>query len=127
MLPRAVEIWFVLLIMAVLNGSVRESVITPKFGAVAGHIISTIMLSAIILVVTWFSILWIGARSTTDAFVVGFTWLALTVAFEFLGGHYLFRRPWEELFADYNIFRGRIWTVVLLSTLFAPIWATRPH
>jgi hypothetical protein len=27
------------------------------------------------------------------------------------------------LFADYNIFQGRIWIVVLLATLLAPVWA----
>ena len=111
--------------MAVLNGSVREALITPRFGAFAGHIISTVMLSAVILLVARVSISWIGARSTADAFVVGFTWLVLTLAFEFVAGHYLFHSPWEKLLADYNILQGRIWVVVLLATLLAPIWATQ--
>jgi hypothetical protein len=45
MLLRAVEIWFVLLTMVVLNGTVREALITPRFGAYAAHVISTAMLS----------------------------------------------------------------------------------
>jgi hypothetical protein len=125
MFLRAVAIWIVLLIMAVLNGSAREAFITPRFGGFAGHIISTIMLSSGIVFMAWMSISWIGARNTADALVVGFTWLVLTLAFEFVAGHYLFRTPWEKLLADYNIFQGRIWVVVLLAALLAPIWATR--
>jgi hypothetical protein len=124
MLLRAVEIWFVLLIMAVLNGSAREAFITPRFGGCAGHVISTIMLSSGIVFIAWMSIVWIGAESTADAFAIGSTWLLLTVGFEFVAGHYLFGNPWQKLFADYNIFQGRIWIVVLLTTLVAPIWAT---
>jgi hypothetical protein len=121
MLLRAIEIWFVLLTVAVLNGSVREAWITARLGGFAAHVISTVMLSAAIAFIAWISILWVGAETTTDAFVVGSTWLLLTMAFEFLAGHYLFRNPWEKLFADYNIFQGRIWVIVLFSTFLAPI------
>jgi hypothetical protein len=122
---RAVEIWFILLTMAVLNGGVREALITPRFGSGVAHVMSTVLLSAVIVFVAWMSIRWIGAASAADAFVVGLTWLMLTVAFEFLAGHYLFRDPWQTLLADYNLARGRIWVVVLLSTLLAPVWALR--
>jgi hypothetical protein len=60
-----------------------------------------------------------------QALGVGLFWLLFTVLFEFGAGHYLFRNPWEQLLADYNIFKGRIWVLVLLATLFAPYWAAR--
>ena len=123
MFLRTIAIWFVLLIIAVLNGAVREALIIPRLGRGAGHVISTVTLSTAIMFVAWTAISWIGARGTADAFLVGSTWLGLTVAFEFVAGHYLFRKPWEELFADYNIVQGRIWIVVLLATLLAPVWA----
>jgi hypothetical protein len=49
--------------------------------------------------------------------------VALTVAFEFFAGHYAFGNSWERLIADYNVFRGRIWILVLLANFFAPLWA----
>ena len=55
--------------------------------------------------------------------MVGTVWVALTVAFEFVAGHYVFGNSWERLIADYNVFRGRIWILVLLMNLFAPLWA----
>jgi len=42
--------------------------------------------------------------------------VTLTVAFEFLAGHYVFGTPWHQLVADYNIFRGRIWVLVLITS-----------
>jgi hypothetical protein len=50
-------------------------------------------------------------------------WLLLTLAFEFLAGHSLFGKPWDMLLADYDVVRGRIWVLVLMSTLLAPMWA----
>jgi len=44
----------------------------------------------------------------------------LTLAFEFLAGHYLFHNPWSRLLEDYDVARGRIWILVLFTTLLAP-------
>jgi hypothetical protein len=44
----------------------------------------------------------------------------MTVAFELLAGHYLFGNTWERLLADYNVLRGRIWVLVLITTFLAP-------
>ena len=65
----------------------------------------------------------IGPKHGYEALLVGIVWVALTVAFEFLAGHYVFGNSWERLIADYNVFRGRIWILVLLANLFAPLWA----
>jgi hypothetical protein len=59
--------------------------------------------------------------------VVGGVWLGLTLAFEFLGGHFAFGKSWSELFADYDLTRGRIWPLVLIATTLAPwLWHRRP-
>ena len=54
--------------------------------------------------------------------IIGVVWLACTLGFEFLAGHYLFRKPWVELLADYDLRRGRIWIAVLMVTFVAPWW-----
>ena len=123
MFSRVLIIWFLLLIFPVLNGAIREDLITPRFGEQGGHIGSTAILCAAIILVACFSISWIGPKNGREALVVGVVWVALTVAFEFLAGHYVFGNSWERLIADYNVFRGRIWILVLLANLFAPLWA----
>jgi hypothetical protein len=63
-------------------------------------------------------------KAVRDAFLVGLLWVVLTVAFEFLAGHYIFGNSWETLLADYNVFRGRVWLLVLLTNLLAPLLAS---
>ena len=64
---------------------------------------------------------WVRPLTRGDAWTVGVLWLVLTLAFEFLAGHYLFHNPWERLFADYNVAQGRIWILVLITTVLAPV------
>ena len=123
MVAKAIAIWALLLVVAVLNGLVREALITPRVGDPIGHVISTILLCAAIFAVTWASIRWIGPDGTRQALLVGLLWLALTVAFEFIAGHYLFGNSWEKLLADYNVLGGRVWVLVLVSNVAAPTWA----
>ena len=52
--------------------------------------------------------------------MIGAMWLGLTLAFEFLVGHYVFHTSWNELLADYNLLNGRLWLLVLATTLIAP-------
>ena len=107
--------------MAVLNGAFREALLTPRFGAVASHVVSTFMLCTLILLVAFASLAWIGARDSAAAWRIGLTWLSLTLAFEFLAGHYLFGSSWSKLLADYDVRHGRIWVLVLLTTALAPV------
>lgn len=123
MLLRASAIWLAILILAVGNGALRESIISPRTGPQIGHVLSTILLCCLIVVVAWFAIPWIAPGTQGRALGIGGWWLVLTLAFEFLAGHYLFGDPWRQLLADYNIARGRIWLFVPIVTLFAPLWA----
>ena len=120
MVLRAVLIWCALLVIASINGIAREAVLIPRMGEVAGRAVSTIALSVLIVMLTWISIAWIAPRSTSQAWMIGVIWVALTLAFEFLAGHYVFRNPWSRLLEDYNVLRGRIWILVLLTTVTAP-------
>jgi hypothetical protein len=123
MFARALAVWLILVVLAILNGSIRNLVVTPRVGEHAGHLISTVTLSAAILVVAWLAIGWIGPTDRQAAIAVGLFWLALTVLFEFGAGHYVFGNSWARLLADYNVLAGRVWVVVLLVTVLAPVWA----
>ena len=46
--------------------------------------------------------------------------MVLALAFELLDGHYLFGNPWNQLLDDYDVLRGRIWILVLVTTAIAP-------
>jgi hypothetical protein len=123
MVFRILAVWGLLLVVAVANGAVREFLLVPRLGAQTGHVVSTVILCAAILAVALLTIRWIAPRGRRGALWVGGTWLALTLVFEFLAGHYVFGNSWEKLFADYNLLRGHVWILVLITTLFAPAWA----
>jgi len=123
MFARALGVWSGILVLAVVNGAVRDLIVTPRLGERTGHIASTIVLCALIVLVTRASIRWIGPASRMDAALIGTSWLALTLSFELLAGHYLFGNSWARLLADYDVRRGRIWPLVLVTVLLAPMWA----
>jgi hypothetical protein len=122
---RAVIVWCGLLVLAVVNGGIREAVIIPRTGDLAGHAISTILLCILILTLAWLTIGWMHPASSAEAWRIGGLWMVLVLAFEFLAGHYLFGTPWSELLADYNVLRGRIWPLVPATTAMAPYVAGR--
>lgn len=121
MIARALAVWCLLLLLAVVNGGVRDAWLSPALGDTAGRAISSMLLSLLILVATWLTIHWIGPVTAAQAMTVGVVWVALTLAFEFGVGHYGFGKSWAELLADYDLRRGRIWVLVLLATFVAPL------
>jgi hypothetical protein len=125
MILRALAVWLLLVILAILNGTFRAVVLIPRVGEQTGHVISTILLSILILAVAWLTIRWIGPASYNDAVLVGFLWLVLTLLFEFGAGRFVFHQSWQRLLADYNISKGRIWILVLIVTLKAPALAAK--
>jgi hypothetical protein len=120
MLVRVVLIWLAMLTIASINGIAREAVLIPQFGDVVGRAVSTVALSALIVVLTWISIGWIAPRSGRQAWLIGVIWVALTLAFEFLAGHFVLHNSWSRLLEDYDVLRGRIWILVLVTTLVSP-------
>ena len=125
MLARALVVWHLLLGLAVVNGAIREAWILPRAGDATAHAISTVMLCALVQLQSWLTIGWIRPLTARDAWTIGGLWVSLTVAFEFLAGHFLFGNPWSRLLEDYNILRGRVWVLVLLTTAVAPWVAAR--
>lgn len=113
-------VWFVLLVLAFVNGGFREAVLIPRLGTTWAHIGSTALLCLLILVLTALTIRWLAPNSTVEALQIGLLWTAMTIAFEFLAGHYVFGTPWSKLLEDYNIAKGRVWILVPLTTAIAP-------
>jgi hypothetical protein len=120
MARRSLVIWLLMLIVASVNGAIREALLIPTIGDIAGRAVSTLMLCVLVLLLACLTIGWIHPRSARDTFVLGGLWVALTLAFEFLGGHFLFGNAWSQLLADYNVFSGRIWILALITIAIAP-------
>jgi hypothetical protein len=120
MIVRALLVWLAVCVVAILNGGFREKVLKAKLGERPASVISPLLLSAFILISAWTTIGWIAPSSFGDAWAVGLLWTALTLAFEFLVGHYVFGNPWEKLLSDYRVDKGRVWVMVPIILAFAP-------
>jgi hypothetical protein len=125
MFTRAMTVWLLMAVLAVVNGMVRNTLISPRTGEYAGHVISTVFFCILSFFVMWLLLPWIGPWDRGQVWRIGITWLCSTVAFEFIAGRYVFGNSWEKLLADYNIFRGRLWIAVLVLQLFGPLLAAR--
>lgn len=121
MLRRAALIWLAILIVAIANGALREGLLKPRLGDAIAHAVSSLLLSAAVFVITRMTIRWIEPADHRAGWSIGLSWLALTLAFEFLAGHYLFGTPWPVLLNDYRLADGRLWVLVLASALLAPV------
>ncbi len=112
--------WLILVVAAILNGVLREAVYKDRLGELRAHQVSTLTGILLFGVIVWgLSRLW-PLASAKQAWTVGFIWLAMTIAFEFLFGHFVMRHPWSKLLHDYNLLEGRVWLLVLIWTTIAP-------
>jgi hypothetical protein len=112
--------WCVLLVVAMVNGVLRESTYGKYLSELAAHQISCvtgILLFAVVIhqyVRRW------PPASAREAWRIGLFWMALTVAFEFLFFHYVGGHSWEVLLANYDMSAGRLWPLILLWVAVAP-------
>lgn len=113
--------WVALAVLAVANGAFREGVLNPRIGARAGHVLSTIILSCVIVAMALAFEAWLADdRGIGVAFGIGTVWTALTLAFEFGLGHYVQGQSWQVLLEQYDVRTGHIWPLVLVATLLSP-------
>jgi len=120
MILRYTFAWFILVVVAIINGTIRVAVYKKYLGDLRAHQLST--LTGIILfgVVVWMlSRIW-QLSSAKQAWTIGFIWLGMTIIFEFIFGHYVMGNSWSTLFHDYNIFQCRVWILVLIWTTIVP-------
>lgn len=116
----ALGLWGGLAVVAIANATVRELVYAPVVGDYWGHVASTVTFVAALSVVAY---VYFGRVEHTvrELVAIGAGWLALTVAFEFGFGHYVMGTSWDVLLADYNVLAGRVWVLVLVAMLVAPV------
>jgi len=123
-LVRGFAIWLFILILASLNGAVRDLIVAPRIGDTVARAISTVILCALVMLVACRSIGWIAPRGPREPLAVGLFWLVLTLAFEFGLGLAL-GRPWDAMLADYDLSRGGLLSIGIVVLALSPWIAAR--
>ena len=112
--------WIPMVFIGIMNGAVRRFGYEKFLGELLAHQVSSVTGIILFGLYIWLlSIRW-PLESSSQAFAVGLIWLVLTVSFEFLFGHYVAKHPWRRLLHDYNILKGRLWSLVLIAITMAP-------
>ena len=124
-LLRSFLLWLLFIPLAILNGASRDLLLTPALGDAMGQALSSVTLSVLILCVTMLFIRRIGVNTLTWLLIIGSFWLVLTVLFELSFFLLVMGHPMDELLGEYDLFRGRLWLMVLATVLFAPLLAAR--
>lgn len=122
---KALLVWCAVLIFAVVNGALREKFLIPIIGSSGALMASGAILSGCIFSVAVLAAPWYGPLSTSRWLLVGFSWLVLTLAFEFSFGRFVQHKPWPELLQAYTFTGGNIWPLVLLATFISPWLAAK--
>lgn len=122
---KAFVIWLGILVLAIVNGGLRETVLVPTLGRVAGFLLSGVLLSLLILVVAYLALPWFGPWPASRYVAIGLGWLLLTLVFEFSFGRLVQGKSWPQLLEAYRFKDGNIWSIVLLVTAAAPFIAAR--
>ena len=108
--------------IGIINGTFRVLFLQKFFSPQTSHILSSISGTILIQAVIYFYVRRKGLP-VKELLLMGVIWLGLTIMFEFGFGHFVMGHSWEKLLADYNLFQGRLWSLVLLSVLLGPlIW-----
>ncbi|WP_049916935.1 hypothetical protein [Halogeometricum pallidum] len=120
-LLRSLVPWALMAAVAVVNGVFRETVIVPRTGEHAGHVLSTGLLTAAIAVISYAFFATTDAEYTrAELAAVGAGWTVLTVGFEFLVG-YVEGTPVSVTLGQYDVFSGQVWILVPLTLFVTPL------
>jgi hypothetical protein len=117
---KAVGIWLLMVVAAILNAALREKVLLPLFGIRAALPLSGIVLSGLVFVITLLCIQFINSPDGSTYLGIGLLWVTLTVAFEFIFGHYVLGKSWEEIVQIFNITKGDLFSLVLVTSAVSP-------
>lgn len=122
-IARVLLVWLLLAVLMSANGIFRESVLVPQAGRAAADILSAVLGLGIILSVTGIFFRGLAGESTGRLARIGAVLVAATVVFELVIGRLVDGRSWSELAANYAIWRGRLWPILLVTLGLTPfIW-----
>ena len=118
-LSKAIAVWILIVIAESIHGTIRQLFIAPMIGDMLSRQVGVFVGSVIILLISWLSARWLGAKTLKNQLQVGALWVVLIVVFEVgLGTAFGYTR--ERILSDYNLAQGGLMGLGLLFMLLAP-------
>ncbi|HEX9758126.1 MAG TPA: hypothetical protein VGB26_10035 [Nitrospiria bacterium] len=119
-LRKALAVWLVMVVAAILNGILREKVLLPLLGNQISLPLSGILLSILVFLITFLFIPFFGKLDGKTYIGIGILWVLLTLVFEFLFGHFVVGKTLKEIVQVFNLFEGNFFVLPLLTSAVSP-------
>lgn len=116
---KSLLVWLCFGVVAVSMGSLREKLLVPRLGELRAHQLGTIAVCGVIAAIIVVAMRWLQPTSG-EAWAIGLLWVVLTLLFEVGLFHFALGLPWQRLLADYDVAKGRLWPLVLVTELVVP-------
>ena len=121
---KIISFWFVLLITALINATIREigykPLLTPYLGIWVHQISSLTGILFFYLAIYIFLKKSKTKYASKDLFLASFIWILLTLIFETFMNLYLRHLTFAQVLETYYFWRGETWIFVLLSLIISP-------
>lgn len=122
LLLKAIWMWVGFVVLAVLNGILRDTLYKPQWGPVWGYIAGTLILLVVIAIAMYAFLRRNRASLTRPRLVLlGVLWLLLSLFFEFAVSHWVMEEAWNAILTHYNVMEGQLRVLVRLLELAGPI------
>lgn len=126
---KAILFWFVLLLLAITNATVREftykPLLEPSIGMWA-HQLSSVTAIIIFFVAIYLFLKFIKEDyKKIDLLVIGFIWFLMTLLFEVYMNYFVRSLSLQQILYTYYFWKGELWIFVLLSLLLLPMIADK--
>lgn len=125
LVTKATAVWLIIALLAFANGVLRETILEPLPGANVALPLSGILLSVIIFFVTYLVFSFFGNQNSVTYLFIGGQWLLMTLFFEFIFGYYVFGQSLGEIFQVFNVLKGNLFIIALISSLISPYSVAR--
>lgn len=121
MVARGLLIGLLIALAEVFQGFLRVTYLNRHVGDRRARQIGVFTGSAIILVIAWFTVPWIGAGTSRQLLGVGALWLVLMLALDIGFGRYVFHASWQRLLAEFDVRRGGLLGIGMFVLFVAPL------
>jgi hypothetical protein len=118
-LLRAVLVWVAILLVAIMNGALRDTVLVHLLDRSAARALSGVILCLCIVAAATLATPWLGPPAPRSRWLIGVVWLVLTVFFETTVA-YVQHGSWQQVVDAYTLQGGNLWPLVLLTAFIAP-------
>jgi hypothetical protein len=113
---KSLLVWAMIIPLAILNGGLRDHLLTPWLGEAASRPVSAVILSVLILLLSVFVLPRFAKRHLV---AIGIVWVISTVIFETALGLAI-GKTLGQLASAYNPAMGDWWLLVVITTGIAP-------